>query len=244
MKVAKSDSQKRRVHNEDDLHEFLGAAKYISEVAERTAETGVATGLAWTSVGGEILFIEATRMYGTGKLQLTGQLGDVMKESAQAALSFVRTNASQYGIPKDFLEKSDLHIHIPAGAMPKDGPSAGVTMFTALVSLLTGIKVRHDVAMTGEITLRGRVLPIGGVKEKVLAAHRAGIKRILLPERNRPDLEEVPKEVVDELQFFFVGRMEQVLEAALESMPKPLPPTEEKPAAQTDEKKETEAARN
>jgi ATP-dependent Lon protease len=229
VRVAEGDTKKRRVDNEDDLHEFLGAAKYTSEVAERTAETGVATGLAWTSVGGEILFIEATRMYGTGKLQLTGQLGDVMKESAQAALSFVRTNAERYGIPKDFLEKSDLHIHIPAGAMPKDGPSAGVTMFTALVSLLTGIKVRHDVAMTGEITLRGRVLPIGGVKEKVLAAHRAGIKRILLPERNRPDLEEVPKEVVDDLQFVFSSRMEQVLEAALESMPAPLPP-DEKPA--------------
>jgi ATP-dependent Lon protease len=229
VRVAEGDTKKRRVDNEDDLHEFLGAAKYTSEVAERTAETGVATGLAWTSVGGEILFIEATRMYGTGKLQLTGQLGDVMKESAQAALSFVRTNAERYGIPKDFLEKSDLHIHIPAGAMPKDGPSAGVTMFTALVSLLTGIKVRHDVAMTGEITLRGRVLPIGGVKEKVLAAHRAGIKRILLPERNRPDLEEVPKEVVDDLQFVFSSRMEQVLEAALESVPAPLPP-DEKPA--------------
>jgi ATP-dependent Lon protease len=229
VRVAEGDTKKRRVDNEDDLHEFLGAAKYTSEVAERTAETGVATGLAWTSVGGEILFIEATRMYGTGKLQLTGQLGDVMKESAQAALSFVRTNAERFGIPKDFLEKSDLHIHIPAGAMPKDGPSAGVTMFTALVSLLTGIKVRHDVAMTGEITLRGRVLPIGGVKEKVLAAHRAGIKRILLPERNRPDLEEVPKEVVDDLQFVFSSRMEQVLEAALESMPAALPP-EEKPA--------------
>ncbi|MFO0554551.1 MAG: endopeptidase La [Polyangiaceae bacterium] len=230
VKVAEGDSKKRRVDNEDDLHDFLGAPKYTSEVAERTAETGVATGLAWTSVGGEILFIEATRMYGTGKLQLTGQLGDVMKESAQAALSFVRTNAERYGIPKDFLEKSDLHIHIPAGAMPKDGPSAGVTMFTALVSLLTGIKVRHDVAMTGEITLRGRVLPIGGVKEKVLAAHRAGIKRILLPERNRPDLEEVPKEVVDELQFVIVARMEQVLEAALESMPAPITPAEDKPA--------------
>jgi ATP-dependent Lon protease len=221
VKVAEGDTKKRKVDNEDDLHEFLGAAKYTSEVAERTAETGVATGLAWTSVGGEILFIEATRMYGTGKMQLTGQLGDVMKESAQAALSFVRTNAERFGIAKDFLEKSDLHIHIPAGGMPKDGPSAGVTMFTALVSLLTSIKVRHDVAMTGEITLRGRVLPIGGVKEKVLAAHRAGIKRIILPERNRPDLEEVPKEVVDELQFVFVSRMEQVLEAALESMPQP-----------------------
>ncbi|WP_437806563.1 endopeptidase La [Sorangium sp. So ce1078] len=227
VKVAEGDTQKRRVDNEDDLHEFLGPAKYTSEVAERTAESGVATGLAWTSVGGEILFIEATRMYGTGKLQLTGQLGDVMKESAQAALSFVRSNAAKYSIAKDFLEKSDLHIHIPAGAMPKDGPSAGVTMFTALVSLLTGIKVRHDVAMTGEITLRGRVLPIGGLKEKVLAAHRAGIKRIIVPERNRADLEEVPKEVVDELQFFFVSRMEQVLEAALERLPEPAPVTEE-----------------
>jgi ATP-dependent Lon protease len=229
VKVAEGEVQKRRVDNEDDLHEFLGAAKYTSEVAERTAETGVATGLAWTSVGGEILFIEATKMYGTGKMQLTGQLGDVMKESAQAALSFVRTNAPRFGIAKDFLEKSDLHIHIPAGAMPKDGPSAGVTMFTALVSLLTGITVRHDVAMTGEITLRGRVLPIGGLKEKVLAAHRAGIKRIIVPERNRVDLEEVPKEVVDELQFFFVSRMEEVLEAALEKMPEPSPAAEEAP---------------
>src|SRR4051794_6921751 len=236
VKVAEGDTQRRRVDNEDDLHEFLGALKYTSEVAERTAETGVATGLAWTSVGGEILFIEATRMYGTGKLQLTGQLGDVMKESAQAALSFVRTNAHKFGIQKDFLEKSDLHIHIPAGGMPKDGPSAGVTMFTALVSLLTEIKVRHDVAMTGEITLRGRVLPIGGLKEKVLAAHRAGIKRIIVPERNRADLEEVPKEVVDELQFFFVSKMEQVLEAALEHMPEPLPVADE--AAKEPEKKD------
>src|SRR5687768_3929949 len=221
VKVAEGDDKARRVDNEDDLHEFLGAPKYTSEVAERTAETGVATGLAWTSVGGEILFIEATRMYGTGKLQLTGQLGDVMKESAQAALSFVRTNAEKLGLAKDFLEKTDLHIHIPAGAMPKDGPSAGVTMFTALVSMLSGIRVRHDVAMTGEITLRGRVLPIGGLKEKVLAAHRAGIKRVIIPERNKPDLEEVPKEVLDELEFVSVSRMDQVLEAALESMPAP-----------------------
>jgi ATP-dependent Lon protease len=237
VKVAEGETQRRRVDNEDDLHEFLGAARYMSEVAERTAESGVATGLAWTSVGGEILFIEATRMYGSGKMQLTGQLGDVMKESAQAALSFVRSNAGKFGVAKDFLEKSDLHIHIPAGAMPKDGPSAGVTMFTALVSLLTGIKVRHDVAMTGEITLRGRVLPIGGLKEKVLAAHRAGIKRIVVPERNRADLEEVPKEVVDELTFFFVSRMDQVLEAALEHMPEPTPPAEE---AKEGEKKEGE----
>ncbi len=239
VKVAENEITNRRVDNEDDLHEFLGAPKYSSEVAERTAETGVATGLAWTSVGGEILFIEATKMYGAGKMQLTGQLGDVMKESAQAALSFVRSNAPRFGIAKDFLEKSDLHIHIPAGGMPKDGPSAGVTMFTALISLLTGIKVRHDVAMTGEITLRGRVLPIGGLKEKVLAAHRAGIKRIIVPERNRADLEEVPKEVIDELQFFFVSRMEQVLEAALEHMPEPTPATEE---VKDGEKKEEKPA--
>lgn len=223
VKVAEGDDAPRTVETEDQLREYLGPIRFTSEVAERTEETGVATGLAWTSVGGEILFIEATKMFGTGKLQLTGQLGDVMKESAQAALSYVRTNAERYGISRDFLEKSDLHIHIPAGAMPKDGPSAGVTMFTALVSMLTGIRVRHDVAMTGEITLRGRVLPVGGVKEKVLAAHRAGIRRLLLPERCKADLEEVPKEIKDELEFVFVQRMDQILENALESMPQPLP---------------------
>src|SRR4029079_14394908 len=177
--------------------------------------------------GGEILFIEATRMYGTGKLQLTGQLGDVMKESAQAALSYGRTNAERFGIAKDFLEKSDIHIHIPAGGMPKDGPSAGVTMFTALVSMLTGVRVRHDVAMTGEITLRGRVLPIGGLKEKVLAAHRAGIKRVLIPERNRADLEEVPAEIKNDLEFIACTKMDHVLEAALAEQLTP------KPAAET-----------
>jgi ATP-dependent Lon protease len=223
VKIAEGDTTPRKVDDEDQVREFLGPQKYTSEVAERTEEAGVATGLAWTSVGGEILFIEATRMYGTGKLQLTGQLGDVMKESAQAALSYVRTNAERYGISKDFLEKSDIHIHIPAGGMPKDGPSAGVTMFTALVSMLTGIRVRHDVAMTGEITLRGRVLPIGGLKEKVLAAHRAGIKRVLVPERNKADLDEVPGEVKNDLEFLFVSKMDQVLEGALEEMPKPKP---------------------
>ncbi|MDQ2644096.1 MAG: endopeptidase La [Myxococcota bacterium] len=221
VKVAEGDSTARVIKSEDDLREFLGPIKHTSEVAERTEETGVATGLAWTSVGGEILFIEVTRMFGTGKMQLTGQLGDVMKESAHAALSYVRTNAEKYGIPKDFLEKSDIHIHIPAGAMPKDGPSAGITMFTAIVSLLTGVRVRHDVAMTGEISLRGRVLPIGGVKEKTLAAHRAGIKRVLLPERNKADLEEVPKEVRDELEFVLVSKVDDVLEAGLERMPQP-----------------------
>jgi ATP-dependent Lon protease len=223
VKIAEGDTTPRKIETDEQVREFLGPTRYTSEVAERTAEPGVATGLAWTSVGGEILFIEATKMYGTGKLQLTGQLGDVMKESAQAALSYVRTNAEKFGIAKDFLEKSDVHIHIPAGAMPKDGPSAGVTMFTALTSMLTGICVRHDVAMTGEITLRGRVLPIGGLKEKVLAAHRAGIKRVIVPERNKADLDEVPAEVKNDLEFVFVNKMEQVLEAALEEMPKPKP---------------------
>jgi ATP-dependent Lon protease len=221
VKVAEGDNTPRVVKTEEDVRGFLGATKYTSEVAERTEETGVATGLAWTSAGGEILFIEATRMFGTGKLQLTGQLGDVMKESAQAALSYVRSNAEKYDIARDFIEKSDIHIHIPAGAMPKDGPSAGITMFTALVSLLTGIRVRHDVAMTGELSLRGRVLPIGGVKEKVLAAHRAGIKRIILPERNKPDLEDIPREVRDELEFLPVSRLDEVLKAALEREPQP-----------------------
>jgi len=223
VKVAEGDASARTIKTEDDLREFLGPIKFTSEVAERTEETGVSTGLAWTSVGGEILFIEATKMFGTGKLQLTGQLGDVMKESAHAALSYVRTNAEKYGISRDFLEKSDIHIHIPAGAMPKDGPSAGITMLTALVSLLTGIRVRHDVAMTGEISLRGRVLPIGGLKEKTLAAHRAGIKRVIVPERNKADLDEVPKEVRDELEFVFVRQLDEVLEAALESVPQPSP---------------------
>ncbi len=229
VKVAEGDKSPRLVKSEEELREYLGPIKYTSEVAERTEETGVATGLAWTSVGGEILFIEATRMFGSGKLQLTGQLGDVMKESAHAALSYVRSNAPRFGITKDFLEKSDVHIHIPAGAMPKDGPSAGITMFTALVSLLSGIRVRHDVAMTGEISLRGRVLPIGGLKEKTLAAHRAGIKRVIVPERNRADLEEVPKEVRDELEFVYVNRLEEVLRAALESEPQPLPESSESP---------------
>lgn len=221
VKVAEGDETNHIIKTEEDLQEFLGPVKFTSEVAERTEESGVATGLAWTSVGGEILFIEATRMFGSGKLQLTGQLGDVMKESAHAALSYVRTNAERFGIPGNFLEKSDIHIHIPAGAMPKDGPSAGVTMFTAIVSLLTGIRIRHDVAMTGEISLRGRVLPIGGLKEKTLAAHRAGIKRVIIPDRNRADLEEVPKEIRDELEFIFAKKVEEVLEAALEEIPQP-----------------------
>ncbi|MGB8222301.1 MAG: endopeptidase La [Polyangiales bacterium] len=215
VKVAEGAEGPWIISDEESLRPYLGAPRFSSEVAERTAETGVATGLAWTSVGGEILFIECTKMHGTGKLQLTGQLGDVMKESAQTAMSYVRTRAKSFGIPEDFLETSDIHIHIPAGAMPKDGPSAGVTMMTAIVSLLTGIHVRHDVAMTGEITLRGRVLPVGGVKEKVLAAHRAGIKRVILPERNIADLDEVPEEVRETLEFVPVSKMDAVLANAL-----------------------------
>jgi len=215
VKVAEGALGPYKIENPEGVREYLGPQRFTSEVAERTSEPGVATGLAWTSVGGEILFIEATRMHGQGKLQLTGQLGDVMKESAQAALSYVRTHAKGFNIPEDFLEKSDLHIHIPAGAMPKDGPSAGVTMMTAIVSLLTDIAVRNDVAMTGEITLRGRVLPVGGVKEKVLAAHRAGIKHVILPERCMADIEEVPQEVRDDLEFHPVQKMEDVLRFAL-----------------------------
>ena len=204
------------VSTEDDVRAHLGPVKFTSEVAERAEASGVATGLAWSPVGGSILFVEATKMPGKGKLILTGQLGDVMQESAHAALSYVRANAERYGIRRNFLDEMDLHVHFPAGGTPKDGPSAGVTLLSALVSLLTGVRVRHDVAMTGEITLRGRVLPIGGLKEKVLAAHRAGIKRVIVPERNRGDLDEVPDEVKRELEFVYVSRMDQVIEAALE----------------------------
>ena len=200
----------------DDLLEYLGPARFTSEVAERTEIPGVSTGLVWTSTGGDIIFIEATRMPGKGKLSLTGQLGDVMKESAQAALSYVRANAERYGLDPAIFENSDLHVHVPAGAIPKDGPSAGLAMFAALTSMLTGIRVKHDVAMTGEITLRGRLLPIGGVKEKILAAHRAGIKRVVLPERNGPDLIEVPKEVRDELELLQLKNMEDALPLVFE----------------------------
>jgi ATP-dependent Lon protease len=183
-------------------------------------------------VGGDVLFIEATQMPGKGQLILTGQLGEVMRESAQAALSYVKANAVALGLPEHPLEGKDLHLHVPAGGTPKDGPSAGVTMFTALVSLLTGIRVRGDVAMTGEATLRGRVLPVGGIKEKVLAAHRLGLRRIILPERCRRDVLEVPESAKKDLEFIFVERMEQALEAALERSPllQPLPPPAPAPA--------------
>jgi ATP-dependent Lon protease len=204
----------------DDVPAYLGPIKFFSEVAERTSEPGVATGLAWTPTGGDILFVEATRMKGRKGFSLTGQLGDVMKESAQAALSYVRTRAKALKIPVDFFEHSDIHIHVPAGAIPKDGPSAGVTMFTAITSLLTGRPVRSDVAMTGEITLRGLVLPVGGIKEKVLAARRAGITTVILPRRNEKDLEEVPEQVKKDMKFHFVQRMDEVIRFALKEKPK------------------------
>jgi ATP-dependent Lon protease len=181
---------------------------------------GVVTGLAWTAAGGDILFVESTQMKGKGKLTLTGQLGDVMKESATAGLTFVRSHADQYNIDPDFNEKLDIHVHVPAGAIPKDGPSAGVSMVTSLVSLLTEIPVKEKIAMTGEITLRGNVLPIGGVKEKVTAAHRSGIKEIILPEHNRKDLEDVPKNVAKDLKFYFAKEIKDVLKVALPGLSK------------------------
>jgi ATP-dependent Lon protease len=202
-----------------DLPAILGAEKYEAEIAMRTAVPGVATGLAWTPVGGDILFIEAARMPGNGKLIITGQLGDVMKESVQAALSLVKGRAAELGIDAALFDKSDIHIHVPAGATPKDGPSAGVAMFTALSSLLTQRPVRSDVAMTGEISLRGLVLPIGGVKEKVLAALRAGIKTVMLPARNRRDLEDIPAEARDKLEFVWLEQVDDALQVALSAIP-------------------------
>jgi ATP-dependent Lon protease len=185
-------------------------------MAEEQDEVGVATGVAYTPAGGDVLSVEVAFLRGKGNLMLTGQLGDVMKESAQAALSYVRTHAERLGIDPNFLKNHDIHVHVPAGGIPKDGPSAGVAMTSAIVSLLTGKRVRGDVAMTGEITLRGSVLPIGGLKEKVLAAHRAEIKRVILPERNRKDMVEVPDEIQDDLEFVFIGNIDELLVAAID----------------------------
>ena len=200
----------------EDVSEYLGPPRYFYEVAERTEIPGVATGLSWTPQGGDILFVEATRMPGGKGFTLTGQLGEVMRESAQAALSYVRANAEQLGIAPDFFERYDIHLHVPEGAIPKDGPSAGLTMATALASLLSGRPVRADVGMTGEITLRGQVLPVGGIKEKVLAASRAGLTTVILPRRNERDLDEVPAEVREKIRFVLVDRISQAFEAALE----------------------------
>ncbi len=199
------------------VRDMLGPERFFSEIAERTGEPGVAVGLAWTPMGGDIMFIEATKMAGKKGLTLTGHLGDVMKESAQAALSFIRSRAEQLGVPADFFENSDLHVHVPAGAVPKDGPSAGITLAVALTSLLTNRPVRHDIAMTGEITLRGKVLPVGGIKEKVLGARRAGIDTVILPKRNEKDLEDIPPHIRSEMHFHFVEKMDEVIAFALEN---------------------------
>ena len=220
MRIAEGDTDAVTIE-EKDLHGILGPRRYEGEVAMRTSVPGVATGLAWTPVGGDILFVECTRTPGNGKLILTGQLGDVMKESAQAALSLVKARAVSLGLDPALFEKSDIHLHVPAGAIPKDGPSAGVAMFTALVSLLTGRTVRSDTAMTGEISLRGLVLPIGGVKNKVLAASRAGITTVMLPERNKKDYEDIPEAARNDVRFVWMATVDDAIGAALEPATEP-----------------------
>ncbi|MEJ2202407.1 MAG: magnesium chelatase domain-containing protein, partial [Desulfuromonadaceae bacterium] len=205
--------------SENRVAGFLGPARYLPEEELRESEIGVATGLAWTEVGGEILFVEVSTMKGKGELTLTGHLGEVMKESAQAALSYARAHALELGIDENFLDGLSVHVHVPAGAIPKDGPSAGVTMATALISALSGRRVNKDVAMTGEITLRGRVLPIGGLKEKVLAAVRAKIRTIIVPARNTKDLEDIPTNLRNKIRFIAVSTMDEVLREALEPSP-------------------------
>jgi ATP-dependent Lon protease len=198
----------------DEIPQYLGPAKFFRETALDHPEPGIATGLAWTPVGGEILFIEALKMPGNSKLKLTGQIGEVMRESVDAALSYIRARAPYIGVEEDFFKDTDVHVHVPSGAIPKDGPSAGVAMLTSLVSLFSDRTVKKGLAMTGEITLRGHVLPVGGIKDKVLAAHRAGIKEVILPAQNAKDLEDIPPNVKNELQFDFVDRMDEVLEIA------------------------------
>ncbi|MDP6039187.1 MAG: S16 family serine protease, partial [Candidatus Latescibacteria bacterium] len=222
-KVARKFAQgrRRRVRvQQKNVAEYLGPVRFRHEVAEEAHEVGVAAGLAVTSVGGDVLFVEASVIPGKGALHLTGQVGDVMKESAQAALTYVRSRWEDLGLDEQFNEKKDVHVHVPAGAVPKDGPSAGITMATVLASVFTNRPVRKDVAMTGEITLRGKVLPIGGVRDKVLAAHRAGAKTVILPEDNRKDAHEIPDTVRKGLRLVFASHMDQVLETALMKRPR------------------------
>ncbi len=211
---------------------FLGPIKFFSEVKERISEPGIVTGLAWTPNGGDILFIEASKMPGKGNLTLTGQLGDVMKESARAAMSYIRSHSKEFKLDENFHEKLDVHIHVPAGAIPKDGPSAGVTIFTALLSVLTERKVRNDIAMTGEITMRGKILPVGGIKEKVLAAHRAGIRTVILPEKVKSEVVEIPETVQKEMKFIYVSSMSEVVEYAFSKKKKSMPHSESLPQPQ------------
>jgi ATP-dependent Lon protease len=205
-----------------NVNDYLGIIKYRDFFAEKKNEVGLATGLAWTEVGGQVLSTEATLMQGKGRLTLTGKLGDVMQESAQAGMSYVRSRSHLFGLPKDFYRHLDIHVHVPEGAIPKDGPSAGITLCTSIISALTRIPVRWDVAMTGEITLRGKVLPIGGVKEKLLAAHRLGLHTVILPKDNEKDLADIPPEVQAQMSIHFVESMDEVLQLALEH-PIPIP---------------------
>ena len=216
------------------LHKYLGVPKFLPETEQEKDQVGVGTGLAWTESGGDVLYIEATAVKGKGNLTLTGHLGDVMKESAQAALSYVRSREKFLGINPDVFSRTDIHIHVPAGAIPKDGPSAGITMATAIASALSSIPVRHDVAMTGEITLRGRVLPIGGLKEKLLAAKRAKVTTVILPKRNKKDVEEIPKHLLRGVHLTFVDTMDEVVKASLRRVravgkPKPEPDRRPRP---------------
>ncbi len=211
------EKEKGYIADEAFVEKVLGPLRFFQESADRCAVPGVATGLAWTPMGGDIIFVEATKMNGAGKMAMTGQLGDVMKESAQTAMAFVRANAEELGLDPNFNEKHDLHLHVPAGSVPKDGPSAGAAVLTSLVSLISGRRVKSDVAMTGEITLRGLILPVGGIKEKVLAAHRAGIKTVVLPQKNQKDKPDIPEEILNDVNLVFVRRMNEALDAALES---------------------------
>jgi ATP-dependent Lon protease len=232
--IAEGKAEKVRV-DVRKVRSWLGPRRFPADPRKRTADPGVATGLAYTPVGGDVLFIEATAYPGKGLLTITGQLGEVMQESAQAALSWVRAHSEQLGLPEDWFANHDVHIHVPAGAVPKDGPSAGITIATAIASLVRGEPVAEDLGMTGEITLTGQVLPIGGLREKVLAAQRAGLTRVVLPRENEPDLEELPKEARTELEFVLADSIEDVLGAAFDGSrlrrPKPAPPAERQAAA-------------
>jgi len=214
--VKEGAKHKKETITAENLPEFLGPIKFRDSVMEEKSEVGLVTGLAWTEVGGSILQTEVQVLDGKGKLTITGQLGDVMQESAQAAMSYVRSRAQHLGLPKDFYRNVDIHVHVPEGAVPKDGPSAGITLATALTSALTMIPVRRDIAMTGEVTLRGKVLPIGGLKEKLLAAHRAGIREAIMPKENEKDFAELPQLIKDEMKLHFVAEMDDVLSLALE----------------------------
>ena len=230
LKVAEGSTEKVRI-TASDIKEYLGSPRFYPEQARKDLPAGVATGMAWTEMGGEVLFIEATALPGGSGLTLTGQLGEVMKESAQAARSYLWSHAAELGIDPEIIKQNGVHIHVPAGAIPKDGPSAGVTMASAMASLYTGRKVRSDTAMSGEITLSGLVFPVGGLKEKILAAHRAGIRRIILPDRNEADIENIPEDVRHELEIIPAARISDVLNAALET-------------AQTGSKKKTYTIQN